>query len=166
MAAFTSLVRQFSQDGEVVWLGLRPSHGAEMSVERVIDAHSEGLSGEVATNRGERAVTLIQYEHLAVIRQLSGHGHAGFSDLRRNIAVRGINLLALRKTRFQIGKAILEGTGICAPCRKMETALGRGGFNAMRGHGGITARIINPGSIAIGDLVKTIDIQEEIGAET
>jgi|GEM_PF-6733834 len=35
----------------------------------------------------------------------------------------------------------------------MEEAFGAGAYNAMRGHGGITARVIHSGSIAQGDLI-------------
>ena len=71
--------------------------------------------------------------------------------LRRNIVVSGINLLALKDKRFRIGDALLEYTGACHPCSKMERALGAGGYNAVRGHGGITARVIEAGRVRIGD---------------
>lgn len=77
--------------------------------------------------------------------------------LRRNLVIRGINLLALKDRRFRLGAALLEGSGECAPCSRMEEALGPGGYNAVRGHGGITARVIEGGDIAIGDMVERLD---------
>jgi MOSC domain-containing protein YiiM len=73
--------------------------------------------------------------------------------LRRNIVVSGINLLALKDKTFSVGEAQLEMTGLCHPCSKMETVLGPGGYNALRGHGGITAKVVQTGLLAIGDKV-------------
>ena len=61
--------------------------------------------------------------------------------------------MTLREAIFRIGTAVLRGTGPCAPCSRMEEALGPGGFNAVRGHGGITAEVVRPGRVALGDSV-------------
>ena len=74
---------------------------------------------------------------------------------RRNIVVSGINLIALKNMKFQIGNdVILEMTGACHPCSQMETNFGEGGYNAMRGHGGITAMVIQGGEVKIGDSIQ------------
>ncbi len=86
-----------------------------------------------------------------MIASICGRASVLPEELRRNLVVSGINLLALKDRQFWIGNVLLEGTGICAPCSRMEATLGSGGYNAMRGHGGITARIIRTGTIALGD---------------
>ena len=76
--------------------------------------------------------------------------------LRRNLLVAGLNLAALRGRRVRIGTAELELTGPCAPCSRMEAALGPGGYNAMRGHGGVTARVVRTGAFTVGDAVTVV----------
>ena len=145
------------QIGRVEWIGLSPGHRqlivpVPLAVARVgtgldDDYHARG-------GRSHRQVTLIQFEHLGVIASLAGHASLSPETFRRNIAVSGINLLALRERRFRIGAAILQGTGPCDPCSRMEEHLGPGGLNAMRGHGGITARVLTAGTIRVGDTVE------------
>ena len=77
--------------------------------------------------------------------------------------IKGINLLSLKDKRFKIGTAILETTGLCHPCSRMEVNLGKGGYNAMRGHGGITAKVITNGEIRLGDSVYFVEISVEEG---
>jgi MOSC domain-containing protein YiiM len=79
-----------------------------------------------------------------------------FTLTRRNILISGINLLALKGNRFAIGEAVFEYSGECHPCSRMEEALGTGGYNAMRGHGGITAKVIKSGILKQNDAVVVL----------
>ena len=103
-------------------------------------------------------MTLIQAEHLPVIAALLGMDAVDPSALRRNLVISRINLLALKGRRFQVGDAVLSHTGLCQPCSLMEEALGAGGYNAMRGHGGITAAVVEGGRIRVGDSVVALPV--------
>src|SRR5690606_11348547 len=102
-------------------------------------------------------LTLIQAEHLPVIAALAGFEAVSPATLRRNLVVSGLPLVALKGRRFRIGEAVFEGTAPCDPCSRMEDALGPGGYNAMRGHGGLCARILVGGRIAVGDAVVPLE---------
>ena len=78
------------------------------------------------------------------------------AQTRRNVVVEGINLLALQDRRVQIGEAVVEITGLCHPCSRMEEVLGPGGYNAMRGHGGLTAKVVRSGAVKLGDEVRLL----------
>ena len=148
----------FPRPGSVAWIGLTPKKMAKLvSVESAVAQVGSGLEGDrhCASGRGtgKRQVTLIQSEHLDVISALLGKSVTAF-DTRRNIVVSGISLFAMRYARFRVGEVLLEGTGICAPCNRMEAELGPGAFNAMRGHGGITARVVEAGVVRLGDAVR------------
>lgn len=160
MRALRSLFSTLPQVGRIEWIGVRPAHRAPVvSVTEVQAVVASGLRGDRYASSGKRQVTLIQAEHLAAVAGLVGTPVVQPEALRRNIVVSGINLLALRSARFRAGEALLEGTGPCEPCSRMEDALGPGGYNAMRGHGGITARVVEGGWIRVGDPVTFVSLE-------
>ena len=145
------------QIGRVDWIGIRPERKAPMIVVNAVEAKAgRGLTGDrYNSNNGKRQITLIQSEHLFAIGSMLGGITIAPALLRRNIMISGINLLALKEKKFMLGNVLLEYTGLCHPCSAMEVTFGAGGYNAIRGHGGITARILTDGIIYVGDIVKT-----------
>jgi MOSC domain-containing protein YiiM len=150
------LLNTFAKSGIVAWIGVRSERKKRMTVMETVSAiENVGLDGDRYQNiGGNRQVTLIQAEHLAAVAAFLGKETIDPALIRRNIVVEGINLLSLKGKQFKIGAAVLEYTGECHPCSRMEENLGAGGYNAMRGHGGITAKIINSGKISLGDHVQ------------
>jgi MOSC domain-containing protein YiiM len=121
-----------------------------------------GLADDRLGQRGEselstRQVTLIQAEHLPVIAGLARVEPIDPIGLRRNLVISGINLVALKNAKLKVGTALLEIVGPCHPCSRMEETIGPGGYAAMRGHGGMTARVLVGGPINVGDVVRAED---------
>ncbi|MBE9559938.1 MAG: MOSC domain-containing protein [Proteobacteria bacterium] len=149
------LMKNLPQEGRVEWISYRPQKRKAVKVVTEINVLENGLENDHYAGRsGNRSVTLIQQEHIEVIRSLLHKREIKAEDLRRNIVVSGINLLALKDREFMIGSAVLKMTGLCHPCSRMEETFGDGGYNAVRGHGGINACIITPGKIKVGDRVE------------
>ena len=155
------LLATLPQTGHLKWIGQRPLRReplvAVLEAELKTDSH---LLGDHARPKagGKRQITLIQHEHLAAVASYLGLDEPlSPGRLRRNLVVSGLNLLALKNRQIQIGEeVILDITGECHPCSRMEEELGPGGYNAMRGHGGLTAHIAQGGIIRVGDAVRVI----------
>lgn len=163
------LTTQFAQQGKLESIYLRPARGvtciranealAIMGIGLQGDRTAAGKSLNSNTQKfSNRQVTLIQAEHIAVIAKLLGKP-VDAALLRRNLVVSGINLLAAKSLfrdqtmQLKIGEVVLEITGPCEPCSKMEFALGNGAYNVMRGHGGVTAKVIEGGKLSMGNAV-------------
>lgn len=154
-----------TKTGTVEWIGLRPERrGSLTSVTEAEVVPGNGLEGDHFHGQGggNRQVTLIQGEHLDAVGAFLRGPSADPSLARRNIVVRGINLFSLQDRKFRIGDAVFEHSGPCHPCSRMEENFGPGGYNAMRGHGGITAKVIEGGFIRVGDEVEKLLLGQEL----
>lgn len=161
MSSLKELFEIIPQVGAVSWIGIRSEKRKEVTVvEEVIVDEAQGLLGDHYVGKSrKRQVTLIQAEHLISVGSILKK-EIDPKETRRNIVVKGINLLALKNKQFAIGEdVVLEFTGLCHPCSRMETNFGPGGYNAMRGHGGITAKVIRGGLIKLADEVKLFEIK-------
>lgn len=159
-----------AQAGEVQWIGLRPARKEPMNVVQSAYAYVDrGLDGDrraLKVSESARQVTLINAEDILAIsvfnnRASSNSGALQDSKfgidpqlLRRNIVISGFNLHAARYQRIRVGEAVLEVGAHCHPCARMEEALGHGGFLSMYMHGGYCAKVVEEGSISLGDSVN------------
>ncbi|WP_051719185.1 MOSC domain-containing protein [Hymenobacter sp. IS2118] len=156
------LLSTLPQTGRLEWIGQRPLRReplvAVQEAELKTDSH---LLGDHARPKpgGKRQITLIQHEALTSVASFLGlNTPLDPGRLRRNLAVSGLNLLALKNRQIRIGdEVILAITGECHPCSRMEEELGPGGYNAMRGQGGLTAHIAQGGIIRVGDVVRILE---------
>ena len=162
MKNIQELTSTMPQVGRIEWIGIRPlKRGDVQEVDRIEVTTAAGITGDhYSKSGGKRMVTLIQKEHIQAVSQIL-RKEVSPDELRRNIVVSGINLLALHDQRFRVGSMILKGTGYCHPCSRMEDNLGKGGYHAMRGHGGITAVVEESGEAKLGDEVQYIAVVKE-----
>ncbi len=174
------LTQRFAGEGRVEAVFLRPARLAPVvSVAEATAEPGRGLIGDrrsLALRTGDlaqkREVTLFQAEHLPILAGWLGLPSLDPARLRRNLVVSGISLVSMRplfadvRLQWQFGKeVILEVTGTCEPCSRMESELGNGGYNAMRGHGGMTARVVVGGTIRVFDSVRLLASQPSPNGE-
>ena len=146
--------------GTLTWIGVRPRRREPLqSLEATRAVATLGLEGDHRMGKtpgSGRQISLISEEFIQQAAQFLKQAHIDPGLLRRNLVVKGLNLNALRRQRFTIGTAVFEATQLCHPCARMEENLGKGGVVAMLGHGGLCAKIIKSGDIAIGDAVSVV----------
>ena len=107
-------------------------------------------------------VTLISSEDLDYIENELGI-RVGNGEHRRNIVTRGIDLNDLRRNRFRIGEArrkrfrvgeaLLEYDRPRPPCRHVQDLTEPGMTRALKGRGGICARVVEGGMIRTQDAI-------------
>jgi MOSC domain-containing protein YiiM len=119
------------------------------------DRYAEGTGFYTPRPRtdGGRELTLIEAETLDALRAETGIG-LDPSESRRNITTRGLRLEALIGRRFTIGDALCEGVDYCPPCQHLVDVTGKAVLEPLVGRGGIRARIVRGGDIAVGAAIE------------
>ena len=155
-----------TRPGRLAWIGLRTERRGTIDVVETAALSPEaGLLGDRYGGRagGKRQVTLIAREDLAAVARFLGRTEAELPPelVRRNLVIAGLNLQALKGRHLAIGNdpattVVLEVTGECHPCSRMEEVLGSGGYNALRGRGGLTARVVRAGTVRLGEPVEVL----------
>ena len=150
--------------GKLEWIGLRSERRGEVLVVDAVEAVvGQGLVGDHRMKKSPgsaRQVTIISSEYIQQICQHTGHQSIDPRLLRRNLVISGMNMNLLRYQRLQIGEVIIETNALCHPCSRMDENLGKGGTAAMFGYGGLCAKIIQGGRLAVGDAVIRLPLLE------
>jgi MOSC domain-containing protein YiiM len=144
---------------------LAPESGAEMkSVEVATALEGCGLEGDrycAGIGHWSRfgrvcEVTFIAAEDLDYIERETGVS-VNNGQHRRNVVTRGISLKTLRRgERFRVGEVAFEYRGPRSVCRYIERLTEPGMTEALKGRGGICARVIENGTVRVGDEIEVL----------
>jgi MOSC domain-containing protein YiiM len=131
--------------GQITHLFLKREHGRPTeSVSQTQAVAGQGLLGDLQFGVKKRQILLIETETLTAFELAPG-------QLRENITVAGIGLSGLPAgSRLQLGPAVLEVTGDCAPCQFVDD-LRPGLRPEIAGKRGTLCRVISGGLIRVGD---------------
>jgi MOSC domain-containing protein YiiM len=72
---------------------------------------------------------------------------------RRNIVTRGVSLKDLRRTRFRAGESVFGYGKPCSICRHVERLTEPGMARALKGRGGMCAKVLRGGRLRWGDAI-------------
>ncbi|MAX00943.1 MAG: MOSC domain-containing protein [Sphingomonas sp.] len=140
----------------------RPRGPMEL-LDRVAVTQDGGLTGDfrgVAKpgSKRRRQITLMEAGDWAAAMRETGHD-IGWQERRANLLVEDFDLPQRPGAKLRIGPAlILEITGECDPCHRMEE-IAEGLKSALEPdwRGGALARVIEDGEIAVGDEIEVIE---------
>ena len=151
--------------GFVEGIFLAPEAGAEMkSVQAATALEGCGIDGDrycAGTGHWSRfgkvcEATFIAAEDLDDIERETGVGVKNGKH-RRNIVTTGISLRTLRRgERFRVGEVLFEYRGPRSVCRYIERLTEPGMTQALKGRGGICARVIETGTVRVGDEIDPL----------
>jgi MOSC domain-containing protein YiiM len=103
-------------------------------------------------------LTLIAAEVLDDLTLADGRS-LGYTDARRNVVTRGIDLNALVGRRFRVGDVECIGRRLCEPCAHLERLTRPGILRGLIHRGGLRADILTEGSIRAGDDIQPVEDQ-------
>jgi MOSC domain-containing protein YiiM len=133
--------------------GLPPGEHPVVDVPEVRCLAGRGLEGDRFLDfkddyKGQ--VTFLAWETYEQMCERFGVRDKGPAVFRRNVITEGMDLNALIGVEFELQGVRLFGTQECAPCHWMNSAFAEGAEAALKGHGGLRARILSDGVLRAG----------------
>ena len=132
---------------------IRPERKADPLRVKNVRVTDLGIEGDhYAKENGNRQVTLIAADDLAEVAANTGFQGDAHLACRRNIMLTSLPDENLKGKIIQLGdEVVLEITGYCTPCFRMDENFGEGAISAFAKRAGWVARVIETGSISVGD---------------
>ncbi|HZA49338.1 MAG TPA: MOSC domain-containing protein [Myxococcaceae bacterium] len=145
--------------GRVVHLFLAQVSGTPAKpVPEAIAVAARGFEGDRHARRapgGKRQLLLLDARHLRELDLIPG-------TLKENAVIEGLPLEAFPAgQRLRLGAALVELTGPCEPCHKVE-ALRPGLLRESWGRRGQLARVLEGGSVRVGDAVEVLEVNADV----
>lgn len=155
--------------GRLAAIHLAMARGLPMrTVEQAVAVAGEGLIGDryqagigTFSSRfeivsGARALSLLDSDSLRRCGERLGRVFSS-AELRRNLLIDGLDLMALRGHTLRIGEVRIELVGSCPPCAYLSRLLQADMRCGLRAIGGMRARILVGGVIRSG-MPATLEI--------
>lgn len=153
--------------GKITGIFVTDGEGQPMhSLEHVEAIAGVGLEGDRYANGighfspkprtdGGRQITLIEEEAVDDAAEATGLDFTP-RESRRNLATRGVVLNELIGQRFRVGGAVIDGLDYCHPCTYLEAVTDKPVMRPLIDRGGLRAKIVEGGTIAIGDEIRIL----------
>jgi MOSC domain-containing protein YiiM len=148
--------------GRLEAIALRSAKSGAVQLVQSATAQTErGLVGDYVfarlapeeQNEPDKQITLIEAEALEAVQSEKGYS-ISHGESRRNLLTRGVPLNHLVGKRFRVGALLLEGQELCEPCKHLEKLTGKLLISHFLHRCGLRARIVEGGSIQIGDVIE------------
>ncbi|MGA7391064.1 MAG: MOSC domain-containing protein [Terrimicrobiaceae bacterium] len=134
----------------------RYGHAADnhpaISVSQVECIAGRGLMGDRFFDYKENyngQITLFAWETYENLCRRFGITDKNPGVFRRNVVTRGVDLNDWIGKEFELQGLLFEGTQESAPCQWMNQAFCEGAEAAMKGHGGLRAKILTDGLLRV-----------------
>lgn len=126
------------------------------SVDSVLAEAGKGLVGDRYHGSKHRHVSVQSRSSLdEAAAELGAPVASGLT--RRNITIDTGEVPSKPGTRVRIGEALLEVVRIAAPCRLLDDGIGPGAASALRRRAGSIMRVLESGTISVGDSITMED---------
>jgi len=136
-------------------IATRPASRAPMEHhESIAVTVAAGLDGDFRGREPDGTVVVLSREGWEAACSALGEEHP-WATRRANLFVEGVSLAETTGARLHVGEIILEITGECGPCERMEEAhAGLREVLTPKWRAGVQCRVIAAGTLQLGDAVR------------